>query len=158
AKVGGLIGKIADLGISGAAQYQSARSIGVLQQDLKDAIQNGNSCKLEVFKTLEHDLIRGRTPDAGERVVNAPEPPHEPPAATPMPRALPSWCPRASTQIEQLVCRTDRLAALDLKLTAAYQNALSRTAPAQQPYLRREENDWIQQRNACVQASNVLGC
>lgn len=61
AKVGGLVGKIADLGISGAAQYQTGHSRGVLQKDLIEAIQNGNSCKLEVFKTLEKDLIRGRT-------------------------------------------------------------------------------------------------
>lgn len=60
AKLGGVIGQLADLGISGAASYQSSRSKGVLQQDLVTAIQSSNGCKLEVFRTLERDLLQQR--------------------------------------------------------------------------------------------------
>jgi hypothetical protein len=57
AKLGGVVGKLADLGISGTAKYTSNHSMGVLQQDIVAAIRAGNSCKLEVFRTLERDLI-----------------------------------------------------------------------------------------------------
>src|SRR3954447_24342037 len=50
AKLGGLVGKLADLGIAGAGEYQTNRSMGVLQKDLIIAIQSANGCKLEVFK------------------------------------------------------------------------------------------------------------
>lgn len=168
AKVGGLVGKIADLGISGAAQYQTGHSLGVLQQDLKDAIQNGNSCKLEVFRTLEKDLIRGRNPDSGQRAVSQPEaqvslpqpPAFRPqlPTFQPQPASPPGWCARASSQVEQLICRTAHLSALDVQLTDAYQGALSRSAPTRQQNLKREENSWIQQRDACRWQSDVVAC
>jgi len=63
AKLGGLVGRIANLGLSGAGQYHSERSTGVLQKDLATALHNTNNCKLTVFQTLEHDLIRRNTPD-----------------------------------------------------------------------------------------------
>jgi len=59
AKVGGIIGRIANLGISGASEYKTEHSSGVLQADLASAIHNGNDCRLDVFKTLERDLIGG---------------------------------------------------------------------------------------------------
>jgi hypothetical protein len=64
AKLGGLVGRIVGLGLSGTAQYHSERSTGVLQKDLASALQNSNNCKLNVFQTLERDLIgidRSRT-------------------------------------------------------------------------------------------------
>jgi hypothetical protein len=64
AKLGGVVGKVADLGVSGAAKYENAKSLGVLQKDLVQAIQNGNNCKLEVFKVLERDLIQNRQPSS----------------------------------------------------------------------------------------------
>ncbi len=57
AKVGGLVGKLADLGVTGAANYQSGASKGVLQKDLIVAIQSANDCKLQVFTTLEAKLL-----------------------------------------------------------------------------------------------------
>lgn len=63
AKLGGLVGRIANLGLSGNAQYHSERSTGVLQKDLAAALQNTNNCKLTVFQTLERDLIRLNRPD-----------------------------------------------------------------------------------------------
>ena len=64
AKVGGLVGKLADLGVSGAAQYQSGASKGVLQKDLIAAIQSANDCKLQVFRMLEAKLLPSPPPAA----------------------------------------------------------------------------------------------
>jgi hypothetical protein len=57
AKLGGLVGRIMNLGLSGTEQYHSERSTGVLQKDLAAALQNSNNCKLNVFQALERDLI-----------------------------------------------------------------------------------------------------
>ena len=62
AKLGGVINKLADLGISGKGQYDSVHSSGVLQEDIIKAIQEGNNCKLEVFRALERDLIQNGSP------------------------------------------------------------------------------------------------
>ena len=61
AKVGGLVGKLADLGLSGAAQYQTSSSRGVLQKDLIVGISGGNNCRLEVFQTLQVKLVKEPT-------------------------------------------------------------------------------------------------
>lgn len=65
AKVGGIVGKLVDLGISGAAEYQSGHSAGVLQKDLITAIEIGNKCKLQVFLTLERDLLGAKRSTPG---------------------------------------------------------------------------------------------
>ena len=54
AKVGGLAGKLADLGIEGAAKYQSGHSV---QKDLITAILSGNDCRQHVFDTLVGILL-----------------------------------------------------------------------------------------------------
>jgi hypothetical protein len=64
AKVGGLVGRLADLGVTGAAQYRSGASKGVLQKDLIAAIQSANDCKLQVFKMLEAKLLAAAAPAA----------------------------------------------------------------------------------------------
>jgi hypothetical protein len=60
AKLGGVVGKLADLGIAGTADYQHSESRGVLEKELATAMRAGNDCKLEVFKTLERDLLHNR--------------------------------------------------------------------------------------------------
>ena len=72
AKLGGLIGKVADLGITGAGEYQTNRSMGVLQKDLITAIQSGNDCKLEVFRTLEKKLLSGASAPRGNSDMSPP--------------------------------------------------------------------------------------
>lgn len=168
AKVGGLIGKIADLGISGAAQYQNGHSLGVLQKDLIVAIQSGNSCKLEVFRTLEKDLIRGRNPGVSDSGANPPPSTTPPPSAAPpvaaappptASRTGPSFpCERASKAVELLICRNAHLAQLDVQLADAYRSALGRAPSASQQDLKRDEYYWLQQRDACQRASDVIAC
>jgi hypothetical protein len=61
AKVNGLLGKLADLGVQGSGQFNSEQSKGVLEAHIVDAMQASNNCKLTVFQTLEKDLIRSQT-------------------------------------------------------------------------------------------------
>ena len=55
ATLAGAIGKIANIGIGGAAQYNSSQ--GVLQKDLAAAIKEGNECKKSVLKTLAAKML-----------------------------------------------------------------------------------------------------
>ncbi len=52
AKLDGIVKKIVNLGVEGAAKYQTGSSKGVLRQDLAVAIKNGNDCRLSVFNVL----------------------------------------------------------------------------------------------------------
>ena len=53
AALSGVLSKITDLGIGGAAKYSSGHSSGVLQEQLAGALEKGNDCKLSVLKTLQ---------------------------------------------------------------------------------------------------------
>lgn len=64
----GVIKKVADLGIQGAAKYQSADYEGVLQADLAKLLSNQTTCKLEVWRDLKDKLIdtpSNNTPQKG---------------------------------------------------------------------------------------------
>jgi hypothetical protein len=52
AKLNSTIKKFVDLGLEGAAKFQSGEYKGVLREQLAIAIKNGNDCKLSVFNTL----------------------------------------------------------------------------------------------------------
>jgi hypothetical protein len=73
ARLNGLIGKVVDLGVKGAGEYDTRQSRGVLQQDLAEAIKGGNNCRLEVFRSLSDKLL-------GQKGGGTPEPP--PPSAS----------------------------------------------------------------------------
>ena len=64
AKLDGIVAKVADLGISGAAKYQSDKSKGVLREKLAEALKNSNDCKLTVLVTLK-SLIPGLNSEPG---------------------------------------------------------------------------------------------
>jgi len=58
----GIIKKVADLGIKGAAKYQTTKYEGLLQQDLANTITKRINCKLEVFNSLKDKLIPAYIP------------------------------------------------------------------------------------------------
>lgn len=62
AKLAGLIGKVADLGVQGAAKYKSESSQGVLQGELAAAIKDGNNCRLSVFNKLVDKMVPVQAP------------------------------------------------------------------------------------------------
>src|SRR5262245_62095367 len=49
AQLSGLIRQLADLGITGAADFTTDQYEGVIQADLATAIQRNSECKLKVF-------------------------------------------------------------------------------------------------------------
>jgi len=169
AKLGGLVGKLADLGIAGAGEYQTNRSMGVLQKDLIIAIQSANGCKLEVFKALEVDLLRGRVLNVAPQnnsnpgvVTTSPSVASDRRSApNPYPVLLrPKWCDRAGTQIETTICKNSDLADLDVRMDGAYNAILSDLAPDSEQYkiFKREQYYWFVHRNDCQQSSNVVAC
>ena len=171
AKLGGLVGKLADLGIAGAGEYQTNRSMGVLQKDLIIAIQSANGCKLEVFKALEVDLLRGRVLNVAPQNnsnpgVVATSTPHSVAsdrrsAPKPYPVLLrPKWCDRAGTQIETTICKNSDLADLDVRMDGAYNAILSDLAPDSEQYrnFKREQYYWFVHRNECQESSDVVAC
>lgn len=59
-----LISKIADLGVKGAGKYKTSEYEGVLQQDLRLAINDTNNCRVQVLNILSKSFIgkNGTTP------------------------------------------------------------------------------------------------
>ena len=70
--------------------------------------------------------------------------------------AHPSFdCAKAATPVELLICRDDRLAALDVEAAAAYKQALSRLSPEGQLALRRDHLAWFKDYSrTCNQSAN----
>ena len=52
-----LFGKLANLGIEGATEYQNEQYRGVLQQDLASVLISNTACKSEIFSTLQKKII-----------------------------------------------------------------------------------------------------
>jgi uncharacterized protein YecT (DUF1311 family) len=74
-------------------------------------------------------------------------------------RATPSFpCDKATAAAEQLVCHDPGLAELDVTLANTYQATMSRLSPSDQQRLKRDENAWLQQRNACAGSASMRGC
>jgi len=58
AQLSGLIKQLADLGISGAADYSADQYEGVIRTDLAGTIQHNAECKLVVFEKLQEKMIK----------------------------------------------------------------------------------------------------
>lgn len=53
AELDGIVKRLANLGIQGAAKYESADSKNVLQEDLADVLKDSRSCRLQVWNDLK---------------------------------------------------------------------------------------------------------
>jgi len=62
AKLGGVMGQIADLGVDGSGKLSSAEYRNVVQQDLAKTLQSNADCKLSVFKLLQDKMISSVAP------------------------------------------------------------------------------------------------
>jgi hypothetical protein len=58
AQLSGLIKQLADLGISGAADYTADQYEGVIQADLGATIQRNAECKFKVFDKLQEKMVK----------------------------------------------------------------------------------------------------
>ena len=76
AELNSLLKKIADLGIEGAAKYQTSEYENVLQKDMATLLRDSSECKLEVFKDLKDKLLTSakttpiKSPYRGEETAN----------------------------------------------------------------------------------------
>jgi hypothetical protein len=57
AELKGLLSKVANLGVTGAAQYKKTESEGVLQKDLASLLSKGEDCKQNISNKLIDKLI-----------------------------------------------------------------------------------------------------
>lgn len=57
AELSGVLGRLADLGVSGSAQYQSEEYQGLLQKDLANALQDARDCRREIHNKLTDRLL-----------------------------------------------------------------------------------------------------
>lgn len=57
AELNGLIRQLADLGISGAENFNTEKYEGVLREDLAGSLKSSAECKLKVFETLQEKMI-----------------------------------------------------------------------------------------------------
>jgi uncharacterized protein YecT (DUF1311 family)/rhodanese-related sulfurtransferase len=70
----------------------------------------------------------------------------------------PDWCSGAVKRVEKLICGNSALASLDARLSDAYQASRNRLSSAGQQQIKRDELDWLQQRNACEMDPNMAAC
>ena len=61
AELNGILKKLVNLGVEGAAKYQDTQYKGLLQKDLANAMRDSANCKLEVFRELKEKLIVQRS-------------------------------------------------------------------------------------------------
>lgn len=67
-------------------------------------------------------------------------------------------CAKAGGKVETLICNDPALAALDLKLAAAYDRALERVARDGYSDPRAMQRGWVKGRNDCWKAEDVRDC
>ena len=86
-------------------------------------------------------------------------------SATPAQAPLaPSFdCARAEGEVEELICRSPELAALDLRLDTVWQAAQAAMEDGGMPEadratLRAEQRGWVEGRNECWQSDDVAAC
>ncbi len=61
-------------------------------------------------------------------------------------------CAKADGEVEELICKDERLAALDRKLDEVYKAAKAKARDDMPQYLRVEQRGWIKGRNECWKA------
>jgi len=68
-ELSGLAKKLADLGVSGTGDINSAEYEGVVQQELTGALKDVRECMLKVFDTLQKKLL----PDTTQQAARDPD-------------------------------------------------------------------------------------
>jgi hypothetical protein len=57
AELNGVIKRLADIGIDGAAKYQKSEYLGLLQKDLLEGYKSNTDCRLHVWDDLNHKFF-----------------------------------------------------------------------------------------------------
>lgn len=72
AKLNGLIGKLANLGISGDGSYSADHYAGLIREDLPAALKNVDDCKTNVFNKLQPMMIPGGRSNTNQKDASCP--------------------------------------------------------------------------------------
>ena len=73
--------------------------------------------------------------------------------------ASPSFdCAKASSEVEELICRDADLAKLDRSLSELYSVLLKNTPESERKHLKAEQRGWVKGRNDCWKSSDMRGC
>lgn len=73
--------------------------------------------------------------------------------------ASPSFdCAKASNPIERMICGDAELAGLDRDVDAAYRAARAAAPPSDLEAMRRQQLDWLKNRNGCKSSPDMRGC
>ena len=70
-KLKGVLKKLVDIGIEGAAKYESSTYDGVLQKDLAKIINKSSNCKIDVWNDLKDKLINPLPTDKRNKISEA---------------------------------------------------------------------------------------
>nr|WP_010133571.1 MliC family protein [Microbulbifer agarilyticus] len=75
------------------------------------------------------------------------------------PQAGPSFdCAKARGEVEQLICKDEKLAALDNQLASVYTAAAAKAANEHPPVLKAMQRGWIKGRNDCWKSDDKQQC
>ncbi len=74
AELRGVARKVAELGVEGAAKYQTGSYESLLQSDLANALKNSSDCKLRIFDSLKDRLLPGGSSVAAPKAPAQPRP------------------------------------------------------------------------------------
>lgn len=73
--------------------------------------------------------------------------------------AKPSFkCTQGMHEAEEIICRDNELAKLDVSLSQLYGLVLKNTPKAQQRALKAEQSGWVKGRNECWKAEDKKAC
>jgi uncharacterized protein YecT (DUF1311 family) len=68
-------------------------------------------------------------------------------------------CTKSLTEVEQLICHVDSLAALDLQLNTLYKSVLAKLTGPEREALRQQQRQWLSAREkTCSTYKSWLGC
>jgi len=78
AELSGVLGRLADLGVSGSGRYESEEYQGVLQKDLATTLQDARDCRREIHNKLTDRVLFPEQSGAAQPVQQNPTQPQTP--------------------------------------------------------------------------------
>lgn len=96
AELDGFLKKLTDIGVEGAAQFDTGEYVGVLQQELRGELQSVRDCRLKIWSDLKAGVVEAAPAPAAPAPAATPEPAvaPEPAAVAPEPVFAPEPLPQ----------------------------------------------------------------
>lgn len=157
AKIGGIMGKMVDVGVKGAAGFNEQEYVGVLRKELGAQLTDVRACRMQVYKDMKEVVFSA--PKEKIEVVEAAVKLDQPVAFLGIPeetgpvtafRQKPSFdCAKASTPTEYTLCGDDYLASLDLSIDTLYFDLRDRLSGQSRQNLLESQRTFLKKRNRC---------